>query len=527
MTTTVTTEIVLQAIGSSSASALAKTGDSLGAITVALVFIAALAAAVFFGVRRKMHRTGTIALMLACVLCVPALAAPTLALGAANLAAPSTVQATYDPQTGIVTVPEYVIENTGASSAELVSVQFESAEGATATWACSVGGTEIYRDTSSAQLSVPEGAVIVSSGESLDLAWSVEGLDDDTVASLAGASLGVATLSFEQGSDPVDQGTAFAVYSADDGSLIFDRASVVPEVGQTHNGKIVTSVYTGFEEAEYDGIDSHAPWFDHAADIKSVSFDARIAPISTANWFWALGSCTSMDLANLDTSAVTNMESMFAGCASLSSLDLSGLDTSKVTSMLDMFYACYSLVSLDLSGWSTSDLEDMSGMFYNCHALASLDLSEFSTAKVADMSYLFAGCHALSSLDLSDWDTSRVANMSNMFRHCNSLTILDLSSFDTTNALNMDDMFDGMTTLGQVTLGERFSFTGNGSATCVLPVPDADIHVGADGKWHTEDGGSYYPVEVPSGVAATYYAVAPSAGALGGGETEETVAENL
>lgn len=515
MTTTVTTEIVLQAIGSSSASALAKTGDSLGVLAAALVLAAVLAAAVvLFAARRKRHRAGTAVLMLACVLCVPALAAPTLALGVANLMAPSTIQATYDPKTGIVTVPEYVVENAGASSAELVSVQFESAEGVSATWVCSAGGTEVYRDASGARSSVPEGAAIVPSGEGIGLTWSVEGLTDDAAIALAGASLGIATLSFEQEPDPVDQGTAFAVYSADDGSLTFDRASVVPEVGQTHDGKIVTSVYTGFEEVEYDGIDSHAPWFDHAADIKSVSFDARIAPSSTANWFLALGSCTSMDLTNLDTSAVTNMESMFYGCSSVSSLDLSGFDTSKVTSMLDMFSSCFSLVSLDLSGWNTSHLKDMSGMFYDCHALASLDLSEFDTVKVTDMSYLFTKCYKLASLDVSGWDTSRVVNMSDMFRYCNSLSILDLSSFDTTNALNMDDMFDGMTTLGQVSLGEGFSFTGNGSAICVLPVPDVDIHVGADGKWHTEDGGSYYPAEVPSCVAATYYAVAPSAGAL-------------
>lgn len=524
---TATTEIVLQAIGSSDVSALAKTGDPLSAITVALVFVVVLAAAVFFGVRRKNHRAGTTALMLVCVLCVSALAAPTMALGTANLAAPSAIQAIYDPQTGTITVPEYVIENTGASSAELVSVQFESAEGASGTWICFAGGTEVYRNASDAQLPVPEGAAIVLSGEGLDLAWSVEGLDDDAVAALVGASLGVATLSFEQGSDPVDQGTAFAVYSADDRSLAFDRAGVVPEVGQTHNGKVVTSVYTGFEEAEYDGVDSHAPWFDHSADIKSVSFDARIAPISTANWFLALGSCTSMDLTNLDTSAVTNMESMFYGCSSVSSLDLSGLDTSKVTSMLDMFSSCFSLASLDLSGWDTSDLEDMSGMFYNCHALTSLDLSGFDTAKVADMSYLFRGCYALVSLDLPDWNTSRVVNMSDMFGYCSSLSVLDLSSFDTTNASNMDDIFDGMTGLGQVTLGEHFSFVGDGSTSCVLPAPDADVHLGADGKWHTADGGSYYPAEVPSGVAATYYAVLPSAGAFVGGETEEAVAESL
>ena len=47
---------------------------------------------------------------------------------------------------------------------------------------------------------------------------------------------------------------------------------------------------------------------------------------------------TSMNLANLDTSKVTDMNYMFSDCRSLTSLDVSNFDTSKVTNMSFMFY---------------------------------------------------------------------------------------------------------------------------------------------------------------------------------------------
>ena len=44
---------------------------------------------------------------------------------------------------------------------------------------------------------------------------------------------------------------AFAVYSADDGSLNFYKRMDVPEVGDTFEDKIVTEVYTGFENTHF------------------------------------------------------------------------------------------------------------------------------------------------------------------------------------------------------------------------------------------------------------------------------------
>ncbi len=156
---------------------------------------------------------------------------------------------------------------------------------------------------------------------------------------------------------------------------------------------------------------------------------------------------TSMNLANLDTSRITNMSYMFSYCSSLTSLDVSNFDTSKVTNMSAMFFSCSSLTSLDVSKFDTSKVTTMSSMFNNCSNLTSLDVSNFDTSKVTDMESMFKGCSSLTSLDVSNFNTSKVTDMYRMFSYCSSLTSLDLSSFDTSNVTDMYGMFSDCSSL--------------------------------------------------------------------------------
>lgn len=68
--------------------------------------------------------------------------------------------------------------------------------------------------------------------------------------------------------------TAFAVYSEDDHSLDFYKRIRIPQAGETLNRKIVTNIYTGFEDNRYTPSGSSAdnwkpdatnstPWFSH------------------------------------------------------------------------------------------------------------------------------------------------------------------------------------------------------------------------------------------------------------------------
>lgn len=137
---------------------------------------------------------------------------------------------------------------------------------------------------------------------------------------------------------------------------------------------------------------------------------------------------TSIYKWKIDTSRVTDMNSMFKNCKSLTSLDVSGFDTSSVTDMSEMFESCKSLVSLDLSSFDTSKVTNMTAMFNGCESLASLDLSNFNTSKVTRMEAMFSSCSSLTSLNLSSFDTSSVTNMRGILSYCNKINKLYLSN---------------------------------------------------------------------------------------------------
>lgn len=240
---------------------------------------------------------------------------------------------------------------------------------------------------------------------------------------------------------------AFAVYSADDGSLSFYKRAEVPKQGTMYLGKRATAVYTGLEN-----MTSIPGWMlNYGKDIKTaIVYDEGISPIGTGFWF--------AELRNMKTA------------------DVSKLDMSKCKTIGCMFTNCTSLTTLDLSAWDTRSLTDMNQAFQNCTSLTKLNVSGWDVSKVTDMTLSFAEDRTLSSLDLSTWDNSAVTSMK--------------------------DVFSMMDSLNEVSLGSKFKFVGTSPF-----LPDQTGHVaGADGKWYDTDGNGYAPADIPSNKAMTYYA---------------------
>ena len=91
------------------------------------------------------------------------------------------------------------------------------------------------------------------------------------------------------------------------------------------------------------------------------------------------GTDLDYEIANLDTSNITDMHEMFTNCSNLTRLNLSSFDTSKVTSMYSMFSYCSQLKTLDISSFDTSKVTNMYAMFRYDQNLTTLDLSGFNT----------------------------------------------------------------------------------------------------------------------------------------------------
>ena len=259
---------------------------------------------------------------------------------------------------------------------------------------------------------------------------------------------------------------AFAVFSADDGSLNFYKRAGVPSAGDQFERKTVTAVYTGIET------DGFTPkWTaEHGSDLGSVTVtDEGIAPKSTASWFKECRNLVSSEVAKLDMSKCKDISYMFSGCDRL--------------------------MSLDLSSWDTSSLENIS--------------------------YMLESCLSLKEINVSCWDVSNVTNMENAFSVCRMVRKLDLSTWNNAKTSDMTNMFAGMTQLEEVKLGNGFRWVGSNP---YLPTPSDDCIADADGKWHAQsDNRSYEPNEIPVGKADVYFAhpaIAPSPIVTVTGETK-------
>lgn len=219
---------------------------------------------------------------------------------------------------------------------------------------------------------------------------------------------------------------AYAIYSASDTSLRFVRSAETIEPGDTYNGRVVTDVFTGFEEEVYAS-EHEVPWYDgnyyKSRVLTQVVFEDVIKPRSTAYWFYWAYNCASMDVQKLDMSNVTDMSYMCGWASSRAdSFTITGINEWDVSNVTKMNYA-FAFVGLneptmvlDLSKWDVSKVVSMNstfkGMGYNSTTFSLGDLSKWDVSNVTDMGTMFmqTGFSAPWSLNLSKWNVSKVTN---------------------------------------------------------------------------------------------------------------------
>ena len=171
-------------------------------------------------------------------------------------------------------------------------------------------------------------------------------------------------------------------------------------------------------------------------------------------WFTKM---ETIDLAGLDTSEVTSMNTMFYTMSSLKNIDVSGFNTSKVTDMYAMFDQTGVIEQLNVSNFDTSNVTDMKWMFFGLNKLKKLNLTNFDTSRVTNMYGMFDAMTDVSEIKFgTNFNTRNVTNMGRMFSRTSSIQQLDLSHFNTGNVTAMNDMFSLMTSLTQINFGVNF-----------------------------------------------------------------------
>lgn len=89
--------------------------------------------------------------------------------------------------------------------------------------------------------------------------------------------------------------------------------------------------------------------------------------------------------------------------------------------------------SADIANWDTSNVTDMYGCFYNNAKLKSLPIENWNTQNVTNLDQFCRGNNAITSLDLSKWNTSKVTTLNRAFSEMDSVVDINCSGFDLNN----------------------------------------------------------------------------------------------
>lgn len=197
--------------------------------------------------------------------------------------------------------------------------------------------------------------------------------------------------------------------------------------------------------------------FRQVKSYNTITFDGKVtAHGSVANFFQGTTANSIKNLANFDTSDVTNFSSMFANSSTLQSLDLTGLNTSNATDFSNMFDDDKNIESLDVSGFKTGNVTNMQNMFHgvgsaNTGVVDIKGLENWDTSNTTDMSFMFAELNFDPS-GLKNFNTSKVTKMNSMFLSSKIIGKLDLSNFVGDSLNTMSQMFDSASQLTEINL---------------------------------------------------------------------------
>ena len=203
----------------------------------------------------------------------------------------------------------------------------------------------------------------------------------------------------------------------------------------------------------------------HDFKINLSSFDTRKL-INAKNMFKFLVGTKKLDLSSFYTPSLINMEGMFSHCTALTDFKIPNITTDNVINMEDTF-ATFGYNKLDIANFNTSKVTNFKGTFSGMWADNDLDLSSLDTSSAINMSGMFRRSHVKKIILSYKFNTTKVTDMTQMFYDMSNVTELDLSNaiFDTSKVIKFsgifgyDDSFGPHSKLQKIYVNQNFNIT--------------------------------------------------------------------
>lgn len=284
---------------------------------------------------------------------------------------------------------------------------------------------------------------------------------------------------------PNQNGTAFAVYSADDNSLRFYKRDYLPKEGTKFNNRIVTQLYQCGRE--WDEHTMMSCWRFLGTTI--IVEDEGIKPLNMESFISNNKSFISADLRKFDFSECTSFNASFAN-SKIQTVNLSETNLSKVATFNSAFHSS-AIKQIDFTGCIASDnsvATDMSFMFVQCNNLTNIDFARWKV-KPFTTECMFVECSNLATVKgLNYWDTSKLTRSDDMFLSCTSLvTIDDLSDWNMSKNTQITSMFHKCTSLTYIGDISNWDVSHVTDMSCLFIYCGKLTNVGDLSKWNVSN----------------------------------------
>jgi surface protein len=189
------------------------------------------------------------------------------------------------------------------------------------------------------------------------------------------------------------------------------------------NGQKLTGTYTGIVPTGTKQITENGTVdvsnFANAEVNVSGAIEGSYAILDFTNIKLFSLAGAAKEISDLDLSNLTNANDSFYNMSNLQKIGKIK-SSSSLKKTVRMFAACMSLKNLDLTQLITSSVTDMNNMFQSCSKLENINFGIFDTSLVTNMYRMFYSCGKLTYI--KQLNTNSVTNMSEMFVNCTSLS---------------------------------------------------------------------------------------------------------
>ena len=135
---------------------------------------------------------------------------------------------------------------------------------------------------------------------------------------------------------------------------------------------------------------------------------------------------TTVNMIGIKTGSLLDISQMFDGDTSLTDVNLKDLDLSTVTNMIGIVNGS-GVTSVNLDNVDMSALTTLNRAFYGATSLKTLSMKNAKVGNVTDLRGMFDSDSSLTTVDMSGTVMNTLEHIDQMFKDCSSLDIVDIS----------------------------------------------------------------------------------------------------